>query len=92
MGRRASIVGSIMKISQSIGVYERKQERQNLINNYSGGPKEQAPTYSLSWVDFNKDTRACKITILQSQQYRKVERYVQQNYQKYQQKFMEHQG
>ena len=83
MGRRASIVGSIMKISQSIGVYERKQERQNLINNYSGGPKEQAPTYSLSWVDFNKDTRACKITILQSQQYRTVERYVQQNYQKY---------
>ncbi|MDD7374662.1 MAG: hypothetical protein SOY31_00140 [Bacilli bacterium] len=83
MGRRASVVGSIMKLSQSIGVYERKKERQNLINNYSGGPKEKAPTYSLSRVDFNENTRTCKITILQSQQYRTIKKYVQQNYQKY---------
>lgn len=61
----------------------REKERDRLIEAQSGGAKELPTQYNLVSVDFNKETRACKIVFHQYQKYRTVERYVTRNYVRY---------
>lgn len=84
MGRRSFISATtINRIMSASRARKREAERIDLINSQSGTAKEMPPTYSLLNVDFNSETRATKIEILQSQNYRTIERYVTQNYVKY---------
>ena len=45
--------------------------------------KEKAPIYSIQYFEFFQSTRILKISFLETKEYRTIERYVQQNYQKY---------
>lgn len=84
MGRKSFIsMTAINRMISASNARRREKERQELIESQSGGAKELAPTYELLSVDFNTETRATKIEIQQSQQYRTIERYVTQNYVRY---------
>lgn len=62
---------------------EREREKQRLIEAQGSNVKELSPTQSLASVSFDIETRIAKISILQTQQYRTIEKYVTQNYVKY---------
>lgn len=84
MGRRSIIsMTTINRLISASNRRKREQARSNLINSQTDSRKEMPPEYSLSKVDFNCDNRMAKIEILQSQQYRTIDRYVTQNYVRY---------
>lgn len=68
---------------KNIFSYFSKEKSLNKYSYYANNCKEKEPTYSLVNVDFNFTTRVTRIEILQTQQYRTIERYVTQNYQKH---------
>lgn len=81
MGRRSFIsVSTINRIMSASRQKQRERERNELISRNGTGAKELTPTYTVKSVDFNEGTRITKIEILQSQQYRTIDRYVTQNY------------
>lgn len=83
MGRRPSLITAINRAINQAEVAERRRQREANVNyaiKQSSGPKEMAPTFQITSFDFNEDTRACKIEFLQTTKYRKIERYVTQNY------------
>jgi predicted GIY-YIG superfamily endonuclease len=84
MGRRSFIsMTAINRLISASNAYKREQERTALINSQRGNEKELPPHYDISRVDFNINSRITKIEILQTQQYRTIDRYVTQNYVKY---------
>ncbi len=84
MGRRSFIsMTAINRMISASNSRRREQERIDLINSQSGTKKELAPTYSITNIDFNTETRITKIEFLQTQQYRTIDKYVTQNYVKY---------
>lgn len=84
MGRGSFIsVSSIERLCGAIRHSQQVQERNALIQSQVGIEKEKPVVFTLQNVDFNIDTRVCRIEILQTQQYRTIEKYVTLNYQKY---------
>lgn len=84
MGRGSFIsVSSIERLCGSIRHSQQIQQRNALIQSQFGIEKEKPVVYTLQNVDFNIDTRVCRIEILQTQQYRTIEKYVTRDYQKY---------
>lgn len=55
----------------------------NELINGGGNEKEKPPQYSLAKVDFNITSRIARIEILQSQEYRTIQKYITKNYEKY---------
>lgn len=60
-----------------------KIERENLIREQYGKTTSLPDKYSVDNVDFDLDTRIAKIRFLITKQYRTIDRYVTQNYQRY---------
>lgn len=60
-----------------------KIERENLIREQYGKATSLPDKYSVDNVDFDLDTRIAKIRILITKQYRTIDRYITQNYQRY---------
>lgn len=74
MGRGSFIsVSSIERLCGSIRHSQQIQQRNALIQSQFGIEKEKPVVYTLQNVDFNIDTRVCRIEILQTQQYRTIE-------------------
>lgn len=59
---------------------ESNGEGANMSNDHR---RELPPTYRIQSVSFNRTTKACKVTFVESKRYRTIERYVTQNYIKY---------
>lgn len=84
MSRRSFIsMSQINRLFSSLNRKKREENNYALINSQRNIEKEQPPQFNLIKVDFNMNTRVTHIEILQSQQYRTIQRYVTQNYQKY---------
>lgn len=62
-----------------------KREKYNneLIKSQGNNEKTRPPQYSLNKVDFNITSRVAHIEILQTQEYRTIQKYITQNYEKY---------
>ena len=83
MGRRSLFsVSSINRILSAARAQQRRNENSALINAQSG-PKQLPPEYAIAYIDFKETTRVAKIMFRKTVYYRTVERYVQQNYEKY---------
>lgn len=83
MGRRSFIsITAIERMISHSNAAKRRRENQNLINSQSG-PKQLAPEYSLDYIEFNEQSRATKIHFKKIVRYRTIEKYIQQNYEKY---------
>jgi hypothetical protein len=81
MGRRSIIPSSLIrKISSAINSERKLQYQNNLINSQHGDCKELPPKYSIQSVEFNEATRVAKLEILQTQNYRTINKYIKQNY------------
>ena len=84
MGRRSFIsMTAIKRMVSASNRLKRERYNNNLIQAQGGNEKEKAPTYTLNKVEFNINTRITRIEILQTQEYRTIQKYVTQNYQKY---------
>ncbi len=84
MGRRSIISATAVKrMISAINSQRKENARIDLINSQYGTSKESEPEYCLLNVDFNPETRVTKLEILQSQEYRTIDRYVTQNYVRY---------
>lgn len=85
MGRRSYGLSwtAIERMISASNRRKKEQERIDLINSQDSDQKELDPTYSIQNIDFNDETRITRIEILQSQQYRTIDRYVTQNYVRY---------
>lgn len=80
MARSFISMTAINRLVSASNRRKREKEREMLINSQSGNEKELLPHYDLSRVDFNINSRITKLEILQTQQYRTIDRYVTQNY------------
>lgn len=87
MGIPLVVIGMIIGIVGIIGIaikYSDEDEGPETQNEKDwGNAKKQPPVYQLSNVDYNPNTRQCKITFYETEKYRTVERYVTRNYVKY---------
>lgn len=84
MGRGNFIpVSSIERLCGMVRHSQQVKERNAIIESQVGIEKDKPATFSLRNVDFNIDTRICRIEIQQSQQYRTIQKYVTRDYQKY---------
>lgn len=63
--------------------YQKEMYNRSVIESQGGNEKERLPRYSLKSIDFNPSTRVTRIEILQTQEYRTIQRYITQNYTKY---------
>ena len=85
MDRRSFISTAIIKRIAS--AYNRKKgKRYNnglIIADEQGNEKERPPQFSLTKVDFNITSRIARIEILQTREYRTIQRYITKNYEKY---------
>lgn len=72
----------IEKWASSFRISKQIQE-QKKFHDMQSGAKEFPPVYYLKNVDFSETTRKAKLTFKSRKQYRTVERYVTQNYQRY---------
>lgn len=63
--------------------YQKEMYNRSVIESQGGNEKERPPRYSLNSIDFNSSTRVTRIEILQTQEYRTIQRYITQNYTKY---------
>ncbi len=83
MGRRSLIpVSAISRLLSSSRAAKRRAENQKIINSQNG-PKQLDPEYTILTLDFNTQTRNTKISFSKTVRYRTVERYIQQNYERY---------
>lgn len=84
MGRGNFIsFSSIERLCGMLRHSQQVKERNTIIESQVGIEKDKPATFSLRNVDFNIDTRICRIEIQQSQQYRTIQKYVTRDYQKY---------
>ena len=84
MGRRSFIsMTAIKKIVSASNRIKRERYKNELIRAQDGNGKERPPQFSLTNVDFNITSRIARIEILQSQEYRTIQKYITQNYVKY---------
>lgn len=84
MGRRYGFsISAANRFAASIRASNARKERETLIEMQCGTAKELAPQYSLYNVEFNDMTRVTKVTFKCTKQYRTIDRYVTQNYQRY---------
>ncbi len=87
MGRRSSIVTRIKCTINQDEISEIRRQREEMIKsstiNSESGSKVMKPVYRVSIVDFNEETRNCKINFIEVTKYRTIERYVTQNYVKH---------
>lgn len=84
MGRRSFIsMTEIKRIASSSNRIKREKYNNELIKAQGGNEKERPPQFSLTKVDFNITSRIARIEILQSQEYRTIQKYITQNYEKY---------
>ena len=84
MGRRSFIsMTAIRRIASASNRMRKERYNNELIRSQGGNEKERPPEYSLSNVDFNITSRIARIEILQSQEYRTIQRYITQNYERY---------
>ena len=84
MGRRSFIsMTAIKRIASACNRINRENHNNELIKAQGGQVKERPPRYELISVDFNNVSRVTRIEILQSQEYRTIQKYVTQNYEKY---------
>ena len=85
MGRRTFGI-SMTQINRMISASNARQqarEREELIASQRGISREQKPQYNIISFDFNKESRVCHVEFLESTKYRKIEKYVTQNGQRY---------
>lgn len=85
MGRRSFGISAtqINRFISASNAAKRERERKQLINSQIGISKEQEPRYYIENFDFNKESRVSHIEFLETQKYRKIEKYVTQNGQRY---------
>lgn len=84
MGRRSFVsVAAINRLISASRANEKRKYNEALIQANGSKQKELEPEYSINNVTFNEQTRATKIEFAKVVRYRTVERYVQQNYQRY---------
>ena len=74
---------AIKRISSASNRIKREKYNNELIKAQGGNIKERPPKYNLTKVDFNITSRIARIEILQSQQYRTIQKYITQNYERY---------
>ncbi len=84
MGRRSFIsITSINRIISASNRLKREKYNNELIQAQNGNKKEKPPEFSILNVDFNINTRVTRIEFLQTQEYRTIQRYITQNYERY---------
>lgn len=83
MGRRGFGFSAFSRLAASIRASEKRNERESLIQQQAGTAKRLPPTYSIHKFDFNEETRLATVTIIRSEKYRTIDRYITQNYQRY---------
>ncbi len=84
MGRRSFIsVSSINRLASTYRANQRRQYRQNLIDNLDNESNKLPIKYKLCSVDFDETTRIANIIFESSQNYRTIVRYVTQDYVRY---------
>lgn len=74
---------AIKRIASASNRIKREKYNNELIKTQGGNIKERPPKYSLTKVDFNITSRIARIEILQSQEYRTIQKYITQNYERY---------
>lgn len=83
MGTRSIISISAIKRMVSASNRIKREKYNNELLMAQGNGKEMPPQFSLSKVDFNITSRIARIEILQSQEYRTIQKYITRNYEKY---------
>ena len=83
MGTRSIISISAIKRMASASNRIKREKYNNELLMAQGNGKEMPPQFSLSKVDFNITSRIARIEILQSQEYRTIQKYITRNYEKY---------
>lgn len=79
---RHGISTSMRKLASAIISARKYKEKRELIA-MSGGEKIRPKTYELKAVEYNENNLSAKIVFQENQDFRTIERYVTQNYQKY---------
>lgn len=74
---------AINRLVSASNRYQKEMHNRSIIESQGGNEKERPPHYSVNKIDFNPSTRVTRIEILQKQQYRTIQRYITQNYNKY---------
>lgn len=84
MGRRSFIsMTAIKRIASASNRIKKERYNNELIKAQGGNEKERPPKFSLTKVDFNITSRIARIEIVQTQEYRTIQKYITQNYEKY---------
>ena len=84
MGRRSFIsISQINRIAAAARARQRREEASLLIQSSEPGPKQRPAEFSIFSFKFDKQTRIANIEFLKKVPYRTVERYVQQDHQRY---------
>lgn len=85
MGRRSFGLSTtqINRWISASNAAEKARERERLIYSQIGISKEQKPQYSIESFDFNSESRVSHIVFLETTRYRKIEKYVTQEGQRY---------
>lgn len=85
MGRRSYGLSmtTINKIVSSMNSERKESARKSLISSQQKISREQDPQYALKEFDFNCDSKIAHISFLETTYYRKIVRYVTQNYTRY---------
>lgn len=73
---------AVRRIASMSNRVKREKYNNELIKS-QGNEKTRPPQYSLNKVDFNITSRIARIEILQTQEYRTIQKYITQNYEKY---------
>lgn len=83
MSTRSIISISAIKRIASASNRIKREKYNNELLMAQGNGKEMPPQFSLGKVDFNITSRIARIEILQSQEYRTIQKYITRNYEKY---------
>ena len=84
MGRRYGFsFSAINRVIAANRAAEKRRQNAEIIAANSGKRKELEPEYSIHDFDFNEQTRIAKVEFEKLVRYRTVERYIQQNYERY---------
>lgn len=84
MGRRSIIsISAVNRIISSSRANKKRRENEELIASNSCKQKELDPEYEVHNVSFNEQSRVAKIEFIKVVRYRTIDRYVQQNYERY---------
>lgn len=83
MRRNFISITSVKRIASSYNRIKKEQYYDNILKEQGGSEKEKPPFYRIEKVDFNSSSRVTHVEILQSQQYRTIQKYITRNYEKY---------